>query len=117
MAPGEEIARPRRVVPTVPTVAPTPVPAPQAPVPQAPRYVPHCVCVTAVYGIVLHLLCSVCLHVCIPEVPGQDTLFSLLLFTSIKRQKFIFYESLFTFSIFYILTQMSPASNATAFVV
>ncbi|XP_041790623.1 SH3-containing GRB2-like protein 3-interacting protein 1 isoform X5 [Chelmon rostratus] len=33
---SEEIARPRRVVPTVPTVAPTPVPAPQAPVPQAP---------------------------------------------------------------------------------
>lgn len=35
MIPGEEIARPRRVIPTVPTVAPTPAPAPQP-----PRYVP-----------------------------------------------------------------------------
>ncbi|XP_073333340.1 SH3-containing GRB2-like protein 3-interacting protein 1 isoform X3 [Pagrus major] len=30
-SPGEEIARPRRVVPTLPSVAPTPAPAPQPP--------------------------------------------------------------------------------------
>ncbi|XP_044056950.1 SH3-containing GRB2-like protein 3-interacting protein 1 isoform X2 [Siniperca chuatsi] len=33
---SEEIARPRRVVPTVPTVAPTPAPAPQPPSQQTP---------------------------------------------------------------------------------
>lgn len=38
MVPAEEIARPRRVVPTVPTVAPTPAPAPSQP----PRYLHHC---------------------------------------------------------------------------
>ncbi|KAM8745311.1 SH3-containing GRB2-like protein 3-interacting protein 1 isoform 4-T5 [Acanthopagrus schlegelii] len=35
-SPGEEIARPRRVVPTLPTVAPAPAPAPQPPSPQTP---------------------------------------------------------------------------------
>ncbi|XP_041790624.1 SH3-containing GRB2-like protein 3-interacting protein 1 isoform X6 [Chelmon rostratus] len=48
---SEEIARPRRVVPTVPTVAPTPVPAPQAPVPQAPsQQTPVSEDTTALFG-------------------------------------------------------------------